>query len=58
MLSGDKLDVEVLRRELVRPGGLWSEVDVVPQTGSTNADLAARARSGAPTGAVLNHSGA
>ena len=53
MLSGDRLDVEVLRRELVRPGGLWSAVDVVPRTGSTNADLAARARSGAPAGAVL-----
>jgi BirA family biotin operon repressor/biotin-[acetyl-CoA-carboxylase] ligase len=47
------LDAEVLRRELVRPGGLWSEVDVVPRTGSTNADLAQRARSGAPSGSVL-----
>ena len=53
MLSGDTLDAEVLRRELVRPGGLWSGVDVVARTGSTNADLAARARSGAPAGAVL-----
>ena len=53
MLSGDILDVEVLRRELVRPGGLWCSVDVLPQTGSTNADLAERARSGAPAGSVL-----
>ena len=53
MLSGDTLDAEVLRRELVRPGGLWSGVDVVARTGSTNADLAARARTGAPAGAVL-----
>ena len=53
MLSGDTLDAEVLRRELLRPGGLWSGIDVVARTGSTNADLAARARSGAPAGSVL-----
>ena len=53
MLSGDVLDADVLRRELVRPGGLWSAVDVVPRTGSTNADLTGRARSGAPSGTVL-----
>ncbi|SDT21546.1 BirA family transcriptional regulator, biotin operon repressor / biotin-[acetyl-CoA-carboxylase] ligase [Friedmanniella luteola] len=47
------LDADVLRRELVRPGGLWSTVDVVERTGSTNADLAARARAGAPAGSVL-----
>lgn len=47
------LDAEVLRRELLRPGGLWSAVDVVERTGSTNADLAARARAGAPAGSVL-----
>ncbi|GAA1839563.1 biotin--[acetyl-CoA-carboxylase] ligase [Microlunatus capsulatus] len=53
MLSGDVLDAGVLRRELLRPGGLWSGVDVVERTGSTNADLAARARAGAPGGTVL-----
>ncbi len=53
MLSGDHLDVDVLRRELVRPGGLWQAVDVVDRTGSTNADLAERARRGAPAGSVL-----
>ncbi len=42
-----------LRRALVVPGGLWTAVDVVAETGSTNADLAARARAGAPEGAVL-----
>jgi BirA family biotin operon repressor/biotin-[acetyl-CoA-carboxylase] ligase len=47
------LDVDVLRRELLRPGGLWRAVDVVDRTGSTNADLAQRARAGAPGGAVL-----
>ena len=53
MLSGDVLDADVLRRELLRPGGLWSDVDVVDRTGSTNADLAARARTGAASGTVL-----
>jgi BirA family biotin operon repressor/biotin-[acetyl-CoA-carboxylase] ligase len=42
-----------LRRALVRDGGLWREVRVVDETGSTNADLAARARDGAPEGTVL-----
>ena len=53
MLSGDVLDAGVLSRELVRPGGLWTAVEVVPQTGSTNSDLAQRARSGAAAGSVL-----
>ena len=53
MLSGDHLDVEVLRRELVRPGGLWQAVDLVDRTGSTNADLAQHARAGAASGSVL-----
>lgn len=41
-----------LRRALLRPGGLWSSFDLVPTTGSTNSDLAARATS-LPEGAVL-----
>jgi BirA family biotin operon repressor/biotin-[acetyl-CoA-carboxylase] ligase len=53
VLSGDHLDVDVLRRELLRPGGLWQAVDVVDRTGSTNADLVDRARGGAPAGSVL-----
>lgn len=32
---------------------LWRDIDLVAQTGSTNADLAARAAAGAPQGAVL-----
>ncbi|WP_439676487.1 biotin--[acetyl-CoA-carboxylase] ligase [Embleya sp. MST-111070] len=32
-----------LRRALLVPGGLWRELDVLPETGSTNADLANRA---------------
>lgn len=39
--------------ELVRPGGLWHAVRVVERTGSTNADLLARAAEGAPEGSVL-----
>ena len=42
-----------LQRALVREGGFWREVRVVDETGSTNADLAARARDGAPEGTVL-----
>ncbi len=40
--------------ELVGPGSLWRSIQVVAQTGSTNADLAAAARSGlALPGSVL-----
>jgi BirA family transcriptional regulator, biotin operon repressor / biotin---[acetyl-CoA-carboxylase] ligase len=42
-----------LRETLVRPGGLWQDVRVVAETGSTNSDLLAEARSGLATGAVL-----
>lgn len=42
-----------LARGLVRPGGLWRAVDVVAETGSTQADLVAAARTGAPGGTVL-----
>ncbi|TDD67586.1 biotin--[acetyl-CoA-carboxylase] ligase [Actinomadura rubrisoli] len=52
-LDRPPLHEAALQRALVRPGGLWREVRVVPETGSTNADLAARAREGAPEGTVL-----
>ena len=42
-----------MRAAVVRPGGLWRSVEVVPVTGSTNADLAARAAAGEPEGTVL-----
>ena len=35
------------------PDALWRAVEVVPETGSTNADAAARARAGEPAGLVL-----
>ena len=47
------LDRAALRRALVRPGGLWRDLEVVESTGSTNADLLARAQAGEPEGAVL-----
>jgi BirA family biotin operon repressor/biotin-[acetyl-CoA-carboxylase] ligase len=47
------LDRVALRRALVRPGGLWRDLAVVESTGSTNADLLARALAGEPEGAVL-----
>jgi BirA family biotin operon repressor/biotin-[acetyl-CoA-carboxylase] ligase len=47
------LDRAALRRALVRPGGLWRDLEIVESTGSTNADLLARAQAGEPEGAVL-----
>src|SRR5262245_22841510 len=48
----EPLDAAGLRRAL-RPDGLWREIEVVPSTGSTNADLLARALRGEPEGVVL-----
>ncbi|MFI5635250.1 biotin--[acetyl-CoA-carboxylase] ligase [Streptomyces sp. NPDC051664] len=42
-LDRPPLNVPALRRGLLRPGGLWTSLDVVDVTGSTNMDLAARA---------------
>ena len=47
------LDVAELHGRLITAGGLWPEVTVVPQTGSTNADLLEEARAGAAEGLVL-----
>ncbi|MGA5820523.1 biotin--[acetyl-CoA-carboxylase] ligase [Kitasatospora sp. NPDC094028] len=52
-LDRPPLDATALRRDLVTAGGLWTALDVVAETGSTNSDLAERARAGAPQGAVL-----
>jgi BirA family biotin operon repressor/biotin-[acetyl-CoA-carboxylase] ligase len=40
------LDVAALRARLVGPGLPWRQLDVVAETGSTNADLIARAADG------------
>lgn len=50
MDANDELDVSVLRGAL---DGLLNRLDVVARTGSTNADLLAAARSGAPDRTVL-----
>ncbi|KAB2351636.1 biotin--[acetyl-CoA-carboxylase] ligase [Actinomadura rudentiformis] len=52
-LDRPPLHETALRRALIRDGGLWRDVRVVPETGSTNADLMAAAREGAPEGTVL-----
>jgi BirA family biotin operon repressor/biotin-[acetyl-CoA-carboxylase] ligase len=53
-LDSPPLNAAALRRALTGPDSLWTSLDVVEATGSTNSDLAARAREGeAGAGAVL-----
>ncbi|MGI5437435.1 biotin--[acetyl-CoA-carboxylase] ligase [Streptomyces shenzhenensis] len=53
-LDRPPLNGTALRRGLVRQGGLWTELEVVQRTGSTNNDLVARAAAGGVAeGAVL-----
>ncbi|HET9944239.1 MAG TPA: biotin--[acetyl-CoA-carboxylase] ligase [Actinomycetes bacterium] len=52
-LDRPPLRVQALRSALVVEGGLWSRLDVVDETGSTNADLVAAAAGGAGEGRVL-----
>ncbi|AKS35407.1 biotin--[acetyl-CoA-carboxylase] ligase [Mycolicibacterium goodii] len=47
------LDADAIRSAVVRPRGGWRRFDVVAETGSTNADLLARARSGEDIGGVV-----
>ncbi|MFB8393731.1 MULTISPECIES: biotin--[acetyl-CoA-carboxylase] ligase [Streptomyces] len=51
-LDRPPLNAAALRRALVTGDGLWTSVEVVASTGSTNTDLATRA-AGLPEGAVL-----
>jgi BirA family transcriptional regulator, biotin operon repressor / biotin---[acetyl-CoA-carboxylase] ligase len=44
---------DVLREAVAAPGGLWRDIRVVAETGSTNSDLLAEARGGLAEGAVL-----
>jgi hypothetical protein len=46
MPTDDVIDLVELRQELIRPGALWQQIDLTPETGSTNADLANRAKQG------------
>lgn len=53
-LDRPPLNVTALRRGLLRPDALWTSLEVVESTGSTNTDLAERARAGtAAEGTVL-----
>ncbi len=52
-LERPPLNEIALRRALLLPGALWTALDVVEATGSTNTDLVARAAAGAAEGAVL-----
>ncbi len=47
------LNAAWLQAALVRPGGFWTAVQVVAQTGSTHDDLLAAARRGAADGTIL-----
>lgn len=47
------LDLAALRHATARPGSLWRTIEVVESTGSTNADLLARALKGEQEGTVL-----
>jgi BirA family transcriptional regulator, biotin operon repressor / biotin---[acetyl-CoA-carboxylase] ligase len=49
----EALDAAAVRAAVLRPDGLWQAIDVTEVTGSTNADLLARAADGAPEGLVL-----
>ncbi len=53
ILDAAALDEAGLRARVLTPGGFWSALDVVAETGSTNEDLLAAARSGAAHGTVL-----
>ena len=52
-LDRPPLNAGALRKAVVTPERLWTSLDVVEATGSTNSDLSARAEQGAPEGAVL-----
>lgn len=52
-LDRPPLNQRALSRALIHPGGFWQRLTVVDETGSTNADLAREALTGAPEGTVL-----
>lgn len=52
-LNRPPLRADPLREALIRPGGVWRVLDVVADTGSTNADVSSRARDGEAEGYVL-----
>ncbi|MFB9235206.1 biotin--[acetyl-CoA-carboxylase] ligase [Plantactinospora siamensis] len=52
-LDRPPLDARRLSRALTAPAGPWRRLELVAETGSTNADVAAAARAGEPAGLVL-----
>jgi BirA family biotin operon repressor/biotin-[acetyl-CoA-carboxylase] ligase len=52
-LDRPPLTAPALRRALLVPGGLWTSLEVVDRTESTNADVAEAARKGAAEGLVV-----
>lgn len=52
-LERPPLSARALSAALVHPGSLWREVRVLPETGSTNDDVAREAEAGAPEGLVV-----
>ncbi|WP_250027745.1 biotin--[acetyl-CoA-carboxylase] ligase [Paractinoplanes maris] len=52
-LDRPPLSPRSLERALVTPGSLWSHIEVVAETASTNADVAAAAARGRPEGLVV-----
>lgn len=52
-LDRPPLNARDLTRALVRPGGLWSRLDLRVETGSTNADAVRAAHDGEPEGLVV-----
>ena len=51
-LDRPPLDAAALRAAVAGPGRFWTDIVVTSETGSTNADVAAAARAGAPEGTV------
>ena len=52
-LDRPPLQAAELRKALIVPGVFWTDLRVVEETGSTNADVAAAARAGAAEGLVI-----
>lgn len=52
-LDRPPLHSAALRRALIVPGGLWTDLRIVEETGSTNADVTAAALAGAAEGLVI-----
>ncbi|SEF78514.1 BirA family transcriptional regulator, biotin operon repressor / biotin-[acetyl-CoA-carboxylase] ligase [Actinacidiphila yanglinensis] len=52
-LERPPLNAGALRKAVVTPEAVWTSLEVVEATGSTNSDLSAQAARGAPEGAVL-----